>query len=99
MPLAWEWMELDFPIGAQTEWTKIRFERNKTFFGGERKKITVKDSPYPAKVEVWLDDRELAGKPSLKGAIFKTLSAERNNSIYIIAEEAADTFTISIPLK
>ena len=99
MPLAWEWMEFDFPIVAQNEWTKIRFERNKTFFGGERKKITVKNSPFPLKIDVWLDEKELAGNPSLKGATFKTLSAERNNSISIMAEEAADTFTISIPLQ
>ena len=99
MPLAWEWMEFDFPIGEKNDWTKIRFERNKTFFGGERKKITVKDSPYPLKIDVWLDDRELAGKPSLRGATFKTLSAERNNSISIMAEEVADTYTISIPLQ
>ena len=46
----------------------------------------------------WMD-RELAGKPSLKGAKFETLSAERNNSISIMAEEAADTYTISIPLQ
>jgi len=46
-----------------------------------------------------LDDRELAGKPSLRGASFKTLSVERNNSISIMAEETADTYTISIPLK
>ena len=64
-----------------------------------RKKITVKDSPYPVKIDVWLDDKELAGKPSLRGATFKTLSAERNNSVSIMAEEATDTFTISIPLK
>ena len=99
MPLAWEWMEFDFPIGEKNEWTKIRFERNKTFFGGERKKIMVKDSPYPVKIDVWLDDRELAGKASLRGASFKTLSAERNNSISIMAEEEADTYTISIPLQ
>ena len=99
MPLAWEWMEFDFPIVVQNEWTKIRFERNKTFFGGERKKITVKNSPFPLKIDVWLDEKELAGNPSLKGATFKTLSAERNNSISIMAEEAADTFTISIPLQ
>ena len=99
MPLAWEWMEFDFPIVAQKEWTKIRFERNKTFFGGERKKITVKNSPFPLKIDVWLDEKELAGNPSLKGARFKTLSAERNNSRSIMAEEAADTFTISIPLQ
>ena len=99
MPLAWEWMEFDFPIGEKNEWTKIRFERNKTFFGGERKKIMVKNSPYPVKIDVWLDDRKLAGKPSLKGATFKTLSAERNNTISIMAEETADTYTISIPLK
>ena len=47
MPLAWKWMEFDFPIGEKNEWTKIRFERNKTFFGGERKKITVKDALIP----------------------------------------------------
>ena len=99
MPLVWEWMELDIPNGTQSDWTKIRFERNKTFFGGERKKITVKDSPYPVKIDVWLDEKELAGNPSLQGAQFKTLSAERNNSINIIAEETADIYTISVPLK
>ena len=99
MPLAWEWMEFDFPIVAQNEWTKIRFERNKTFFGGERKKITIKNSPFPLKIDVWLDEKELAGNPSLKGAAFKTLSAERNNSISILAEETSDIYTISVPLK
>ena len=99
MPLAWEWMEFDFTIGEKNDWTKIRFERNKTFFGGERKKITVKNSPYPIKIDVWLDDRELSGKPSLKGASFDTLSAERNNSVTFHAEEASDSYSVSIPLK
>lgn len=99
MPLVWEWMELDIPIGTQSDWTKIRFERNKTFFGGKQKKITVEDSPFPLKIDVWLDEKELAGNPSLMGAKFKTLSGERNYSISITAEETADLYTITVPLK
>ena len=78
---------------------KNPFREKQNIFWRRAKKITVKDSPYPVKIDVWLDDRELVGKPSLRGATFKTLSAERNNSISIMAEEAADTYTISIPLK
>ena len=92
-------MELDIPIGTQSDWTKIRFERNKTFFGGKQKKITVEDSPFPLKIDVWLDEKELAGNPSLMGAKFKTLSGERNYSISITAEETADLYTITVPLK
>ena len=99
MPLSWQWMELDLPTGPQSKWTNIRFERNKTFFGGERKKIMVKHSPFPVKIEVWLDEKELAGNPSLKGAKFKTLSAKRNNSVTFHAEEASDSYSVSIPLK
>ena len=88
-----------YPHWQKNEWTKIRFERNKTFFGGKQKKITVEDSPFPLKIDVWLDEKELAGKPSLMGAAFKTLSGERNNSISIMAEETADLYTITVPLK
>ena len=99
MPLAWDWMEIDIPTGAQSEWTKIRFERSKTLFGGERKKVIVKDSPYPVSIEFWLDGKVIAGNPSFRGSKFKQVTAERNNAIRFRAEEVMDLYTISVPLK
>ena len=74
MPLNWEWMELDIPMDGKSEWTKIRVEKNKGFFGGNRKKVSVTGCPLPLSIDVWLDGKEASENPLFEERNLKLLT-------------------------
>ena len=99
MPLNWEWMELDIPMDGKSEWTKIRVEKNKGFFGGNRKKVSVTGCPLPLSIDVWLDGKEASGEPSFRGTKFETTSSNRPNALQFKTNEVVDSCSISISLR
>ena len=60
MPMSWDWMEFDIPIGNEKDWTQVRFQRKKGFLGGQKKSITVTNCPLRVKFEPWLDQGQLS---------------------------------------
>jgi hypothetical protein len=99
LPLAWDWMEVDVPVADHSGWTSIRIERKKGLFGGMQKKISVKGSPLPVRIETWLDGMETAGKPSCRGAQFIEGKATRPNSLTFYTDVSVNSCSVSIPLK
>jgi hypothetical protein len=99
LPLAWDWMEVDVPVADHSGWTSIRIERKKGLFGGMQKKISVKGSPLPVRIETWLDGMETAGKPSCRGAQFIEGKTTRPNSLTFYTDVSVNSCSVSIPLK
>ena len=66
MPTAWNWMEVEVPVGKKPAWVKVRVER-KNERGGTVKSIAVENSPLPVKLAPWLEGRKLIGEPQLRG--------------------------------
>ena len=99
MPTNWEWMEMDLPVGNQAGWTKVRIERNKGFFGGLRKTISIQNCPFRLRVEPWLDGKSPSGKASFRGAEFQSATPQRPGSLAFESDKAVDQCSITIPLK
>ncbi len=99
MPTNWEWMEMDLPVGNQTDWTKIRIERNNGFLGGLRKTISIQNCPLRLRVEPWLDGKSPSGKASFRGAEFQSSTPQRPGSLAFESDKAVDQCSITIPLK
>ena len=99
MPTNWEWMEMDLPVGNQTDWTKIRIERNDGFLRGLRKTISIQNCPLRLRVEPWLDGKSLSGKASFRGAEFQSSTPQRLGSLAFESDKAVDQCSITIPLK
>ena len=99
MPTNWEWMEMDLPVGNQSDWTKIRIERNNGFLGGLRKSISIQNCPLRLRVEPWLDGKSPSGKASFRGAEFQSSTPQRPGSLAFESDKAVDQCSITIPLK
>jgi hypothetical protein len=99
MPTNWEWMEMDLPVGNQTDWTKIRIERNNGFLGGLRKTISIQNCPLRLRVEPWLDGKSPSGKASFRGAEFQSSTPQRPGSLAFESDKGVDQCSITIPLK
>ena len=99
MPTNWEWMEMDLPVGNQSDWTKIRIERNNGFLGGLRKTISIQNCPLRLRVEPWLDGKSPSGKASFRGAEFQSSTPQRPGSLAFESDKAVDQCSITIPLK
>jgi hypothetical protein len=99
MPMGWDWMEFDIPIGSQSNWTQIRYERKKGFLGGRRKSITVSNCPLRVQFEPWLDQGELSRDPQLSGVTFTEQNATRADYLSFLADEKSAKASITLSFK
>ena len=99
LPLSWDWMEVEVPVADHPGWTSIKMERTKDLFGGMRKNISVKGSPMPVSIEVWLDQKNTSGSPSFQGAKFVQVDSNRPNSLRFSSAGTSRSCSVSIPLE
>ena len=99
LPLSWDWMEVEVPVADHPGWTSIKMERTKDLFGGMRKNISVKGSPMPVSIEVWLDQKNTSGSPSFQGAKFVQVDSNRPNSLRFSSAGTSSSCSVSIPLE
>ena len=99
MPMNWEWMEFDIPIGNEKGWTQVRYHRKKGFLGGQKKSITVSNCPLRVKFEPWLDQGELSRDPDLNGAKFIQQKATHPNYVSFLAEQKSSKSSIVLSYK
>ncbi len=95
MPTAWEWMEIEVPVGMKPDWVKVRIER-KNERGGIMKRIIVENSPLPVKITPWLEDRQLVDEPQLQGIGFsesETVLPDRK-SFHSNAKDSASSVSL-----
>jgi len=95
MPTAWEWMEIEVPVGIKPDWVKVRIER-KNERGGIMKRIIVENSPLPVKITPWLEDRQLVDEPQLQGIGFsesETVLPDRK-SFHSNAKDSASSVSL-----
>lgn len=95
MPTAWEWMEIEVPVGMKPAWVKVRIER-KNERGGIMKRIIVENSPLPVKITPWLEDRQLVDEPQLRGDGFsesETVLPDRK-SFHSNAKDSASSVSL-----
>ena len=94
MPTAWDWMEVDLPIGKEPTWVKVRIERKK----GKRgitKKITVENSPLKVKLELWSEEKKFISSDSTLSPI----KASRPHSIAFESPGKSSKSSVSVFLK
>jgi len=99
MPMGWDWMEFDIPIGNQNGWTQVRFERKKGFLGEKKKSITVSNCPLRVQFEPWLDQSELSRDPQLNGATFTEQNATHADYLSFLADEKSAKSSITLSFK
>ena len=99
LPIGWEWMEFDIPIGNQNGWTQVRFERKKGFLGEKKKSITVSNCPLRVQFEPWLDQSELSRDPQLNGATFTEQNATHPDYLSFLADEKSAKTSITLSFK
>ena len=99
MPMGWDWMEFDIPIGNQNGWTQVRFERKKGFLGEKKKSITVSNCPLRVQFEPWLDQSELSRDPQLNGATFTEQNATHADYLSFLADEKYAKSSITLSFK
>ncbi|MEJ6621491.1 MAG: hypothetical protein QNL93_06065 [Opitutae bacterium] len=99
MPMDWDWMEFDIPIGDQSGWTQVRYERKKSFLGGKQKSITVSNCPLRVKFEPWLDQSEISRNPELDGTNFTEHNATRPDYVSFLADQKSAKSTIKLYFK
>jgi hypothetical protein len=99
MPTHWNWMEFDIPIGNQTGWTQVRFERKKGFLGEKKKSITVSNCPLRVQFEPWVDQGELSRDPKLNGATFTEQNATHSDYLSFLADEKSTKTSITLSFK
>ncbi|MFL2927657.1 MAG: hypothetical protein ACJZ72_03605 [Opitutales bacterium] len=99
LPIGWDWMEFDIPIGNQDGWTQVRFERKKGFLGEKKKSITVSNCPLRVHFEPWLDQSELSRGPQLNGASFTEQNATHADYLSFLADEKSAKTSITLSFK
>ena len=99
LPIGWDWMEFDIPIGNQDGWTQVRFERKKGFLGEKKKSITVSNCPLRVQFEPWLDQSELSRDPQLNGATFTEQNATHADYLSFLADEKSAKTSIILSFK
>ena len=99
MPMSWDWMEFDIPIGNEKGWTQVRYQRKKGFLGGQKKSITVTNCPLRVKFEPWLDQGQLSGDPDLTGANFIEQNSTHPNYVSFLAEQKSSKSSITLSFK
>ena len=99
MPMDWDWMEFDIPIGDQSGWTQVRYERKKSFLGGKQKSITVSNCPLRVKFEPWLDQSEISRNPELNGANFTEHNATHPDYVSFLADQKSAKSSIKLSFK
>ena len=99
LPIDWDWMEFDIPIGNQSGWTQVRYERKKGLLGEEKKSITVSNCPLRLKFEPWLENRELSRKPDLKGSRFTECNATHTGYVSFLADQSSSKSSITLSFK
>ena len=99
LPIGWDWMEFDIPIGNQDGWTQVRFERKKGFLGEKKKSITVSNCPLRVHFEPWLDQSELSRDPQLNGATFTEQNATHPDYLSFLADEKSAKTSITLSFK
>jgi hypothetical protein len=92
-------MEFDIPIGNQTGWTQVRFERKKGFLGEKKKSITVSNCPLRVQFEPWVDQGELSRDPKLNGATFTEQNATHSDYLSFLADEKSAKTSITLSFK
>ena len=99
MPMSWDWMEFDIPIGNEKGWTQVRYQRKKGFLGGQKKSITVTNCPLRVKFEPWLDQGQLSGDPDLTGANFIEHNSTHPNYVSFLADQKSSKSSITLSFK
>ena len=98
MPTAWEWMELEIPMGKETVWTNVRIERQKKA-GGITKTIVVRNCPLEVKLEPWLEGRKLDGAPNLLGGNLSAIEASQRDRLTFKSAGKTSKSSVSVFLK
>ena len=99
MPMSWDWMEFDIPIGNEKGWTQVRYQRKKGFLGVQKKIITVTNCPLRVKFEPWLDLGQLSGNPDLTGANFIEHNSTHPNYVSFLADQKSSKSSITLSFK
>ena len=99
MPMSWDWMEFDIPIGNEKGWTQVRYQRKKGFLGGQKKSITVSNCPLRVKFEPWLDQGQLSEDPDLNGANFIEQNSTHPNYVSFLADQKSSKSSITLSFK